>query len=100
VSNDLQIIFPTQGTVVAPGQSIVVKVKVANGNRFKGISVIGKGIITEAKTSPPYEFPIIIPKDGIGERELTAVGIIGVGQGAFSVPVRIDVEPSEPATRP
>jgi hypothetical protein len=98
VSSDIQIISPVNGWVVAPGQTITVAVSIKAGTSFVGgIQVIAENIgISEPKIDPPFEFSFTIPKDAIGQKKITALGITGSDRGLLSQSVIIDIEPLTP----
>jgi Bacterial Ig domain len=58
----LQITTPTDGTVVNPGQKVVVNVS-ATGGPFTGVGLIAPGNLTstQALTAPPYQFSFTVP---------------------------------------
>ncbi|MBI4489692.1 MAG: DUF11 domain-containing protein [Deltaproteobacteria bacterium] len=89
----LRIVSPADGAVVAPGQTITVVVEVAPGSPFTHIGVIGENIgFSEPKTTPPFDFSLTIPNNLIGQKMLTAVGIISPGDGLFSQSVTVNIE--------
>lgn len=98
VSDSLRIVSPTERTVVAPGQTITVLVQ-APSDAFSHVGVIGENMgFSETKTTPPFEFSLVIPNNFAGPKKLTAVGIVRPGRGLFSRPVTIIVEPPVPLT--
>lgn len=90
----LTITSPTQGTVFAPGSSIQVIVD-TNATTFAtvGVGVRGGGAVgsLETRTSPPYQFTVSLPKDPVGQRQITAFAVDEEGNGVFSDPVTIDI---------
>jgi hypothetical protein len=96
-SPSLQIISPSDGAVVHPGQLLNVTVVVTGGS-FNGVRVVGEDIaITPPLAAPPYQFTLLIPASGlIGYAKLTAHGSTGPEVGVFSQPVTINVVPSGP----
>jgi hypothetical protein len=96
-SPSLQIISPSDGAVVHPGQLLNVTVVVTGGS-FIGVQVVGEKIgISPPLSAPPYQFTLRIPESGlIGYAKLTAAGATGPEAGVFSEPVTINVVPSRP----
>jgi hypothetical protein len=92
-AQSLQVTSPTGGTPYAPGDPIHISVS-AQGS-FASVTIVGQDIGTAPKVlRPPYSFTLITPNEVSGIRTLTAVGITGSGQVAFSTPVAIDIESS------
>ena len=99
ISNAITITAPATGTTVVPGQTLQVSVSVAAGTTFSAIQVIGEDIgIAPPKQSPPYSFGLKIPNNIIGAKKITALGIIGPGNGVFSQSVVVNVETPTPLT--
>jgi len=93
----LQIVSPADGTVVSPGQVVLVTVA-ASGAQFEMVTLFGKNPLPQGNvlTTPPYEFSIQVPSDiGLGRYTFFADGATGPGQGASSDPISIDVERSD-----
>jgi hypothetical protein len=96
-AQSLQITSPTDGTVVAPGQSLSVSVT-ATGGTFQQVVVMGDGPIkmTAPLAAPPYNFTVQIPSAITpGKYSLTASGFTAPGEGAESESIDIVVEPAE-----
>ncbi|MGH7411678.1 MAG: hypothetical protein ACREJ6_11560, partial [Candidatus Methylomirabilis sp.] len=93
----LQIISPADGTVVAPGDTVAITVVPTPGSTYSAVQVIGEDLgVSDARSTPPYEFSMTIPEDTVGPHRLTAVGLIAPDQADFSPPVTLQVE--TPAT--
>lgn len=94
ISQDLQIISPVEGTIIAPGQTITVVVSVAPGSSFTELGVVGDLDIgfSDVKTAPPYEFSLFVQKFEAGKAKLTAVAKTSSGSAVFSQSVTINVE--------
>lgn len=95
----LQITSPPDGTVVAPGDTVLVVVTPAPDTTFAQVIIIGQGPIgfSEVKTSPPFEFSLTIPVDiRLGTYRLTASGATGPGTGVESSPITLIVEKPDP----
>jgi len=90
----LQIITPAAGTVVNPGQTIVVYVS-TSGSPFGGVSLAAPELqitSTLILNAPPYQFSLGIPsRTTPGPYTIKALGM-GSGSPIFSNPVMIDVE--------
>jgi hypothetical protein len=98
-SPTLQIVSPPNGSIVTPGQSLTVDVSVTGTNAFTQVHVIGENIgISDPVKTPPFVFSLIIPNHLVGPKKLTAVGVIGPGNAAFSPSVIIDIEPTATIT--
>jgi len=96
-SSSLQIISPINGSTVTAGQDITVVVQVAEGASFFAIQVIGEGLgISPAKTTPPFEFLVHIPRDRGGPTKIRALGRTGPERGVFSPAVIISIINIEP----
>lgn len=95
----LQIVFPPNGTVVAPGARIDVEVRVAPNMTFpNGVNVVGKNVvnISEILTSPPYRFTLeVSEKAGVGKTWIFATGSSLPGQFITSAPVSLSIENTE-----
>jgi hypothetical protein len=95
----LEITSPAAGTVVNPGQTIVVTVSAAGG-AFTSVSAGAPGS-PEGPTfrkSPPYQFSFTIPKEiALGPAEIDALGATASGD-VFADPVFIDLERAESPT--
>jgi hypothetical protein len=91
----LQITSPANGTVVNPGQTLVVRVT-ASGGPFQAVwlnTSLPEGP-PNVLTTAPYDFTIQIPPNTRPETyTLKASGVIGPGQGTRSQLVQIRVEP-------
>lgn len=94
ISQDLQIVSPAEGTVIAPGQTFTVIVSVAPGSSFTELGVVGDLDIgfSDVKTAPPYEFSFFVQKFKAGKAKLTAVAKTSSGSAVFSQSVTINVE--------
>ena len=98
-SSSLQVVSPTNGSIVAAGQDIMVVVQIAEGASFAAIQVVGENLgISEAKTAPPFEFSVHIPRHLIGPKKIRAFGRTGPESGVFSAAVTINIEPSATPT--
>lgn len=90
----LQITSPANGTVVRPGQAFNVTVT-ASGGQFEAVTVLSGQPMPSASplASPPYVFSIQVPTN-IPARSyaLTAIGVLGPGQGVESEPIEVVVE--------
>ena len=97
-AQQLTIMSPSAGMVVAPGQTIAVTVSVSSGSVL-AVMVSAQDIgATPLQTTAPYFFSLTIPQDIVGLKSLTAFGFTAPELAVTSPPVRIDVEPSAPAT--
>lgn len=95
IGQQLSITEPSNGSLVAPGQTIAIQVATANGSSFSGVQIIGQGIgVTRVASFPPYSFELAIPADVIGPRTITALGIVSQEQGTFSPSIVVDSETS------
>jgi len=91
----LEITFPQDGTVVAPGEMITVVVTPSPGMTFVQVMIIGEGPIgfSEVKTTAPFEFMLTIPMSiGLRSYRISASGAIGPGIGAESPAITLIVE--------
>src|SRR5712692_2646225 len=98
----LQITSPTDGTIVAPGQTISVNVTAIGNISFKQVFVIGQQPlpVSSIANSVPAQFSIIVPqKISEGKYLLTASGITSANQDQGSSPITIDVERPDVPTR-
>jgi hypothetical protein len=94
----LIISAPTSGTKVVPGQTITIQVSAA-GASFAAVQVIGEDIgVTAPQGGPPYSFTLTIPSDVIGQKSITALGIVALENGVFSPSVMVDSETTANAT--
>ncbi len=96
----LQITNPAPGTVVNPGQTVVVNVS-ASGGPFTSVTIIAPGYVNglAALNSPPYQFSFTvppIPSKGIGPgiNTITAAGTTASAV-VFSSAVPVDIERSD-----
>jgi hypothetical protein len=88
-----QITFPTDGTVLNPGETIQVNVSVS-GPAPAAMVIIGTGPLdfTQTLTAPPFQFAVTVPTTTApGLYNLRAHGVVK-GAEVSSVPVSIDVE--------
>jgi hypothetical protein len=95
--NSLQITNPAPGTVVNPGQTVVVNV-LASGGPFTSVSVLPTFDVNNdilLLTAPPYQFSFTVP---VGSRPglaaITAMGSTAAGE-IDSLPVTIAIERSD-----
>jgi hypothetical protein len=82
----VQITWPADHTVVDPGQSLVVKVA-ATGGAYQLVSLLTGLPLKDDATlaTAPYDFTIQIPADTEpGTYFITALGVVGTGQGTKS----------------
>lgn len=89
----LEITSPAAGTIVNPGQTIVVKVAVSGGP-FSSVSVLAPGtpIGSSTLTAPPYQASYTIPSEIMPHLDrISAIGSTASG-AVFSAPVWIDLE--------
>jgi len=92
----IQITSPSDGTIVTPGQTIIVKVTTVPGSNFSN----GVGLVTEqpiqgnqTTITRPYQFSVTIPNNiSAGKYAITAIGFSRSSQGVFSAPISVDVE--------
>src|SRR2546425_1452210 len=97
----IQIISPTDGTTVAPGQTITVVVSAASSVNFAQVVIIGEDPIgfSDVKTRPPFIFSMTIPPDtSPGRKRIRASGTISPGEGFESPFVTLNVEDTRPVT--
>lgn len=101
-SAQLQITSPTDGTFLAPGQSLSISVISLTNTPVVNVSVFGEDPVgtTTLANSLPAQFSLAIPQD-IAPRKyaLTAVAGTSGGQVLYSDPVTIDVERPDMPTR-
>src|SRR5262249_4761171 len=99
----LQITSPSDGTVVSPGQTVVVVVEVTPGVTFAMVSIDGEYPLGSDQflSAPPFRFSVKIPPKINAARKyrIFASGATGPGQGAESDPISLDVEPSSPSSK-
>jgi hypothetical protein len=91
----LRITSPKDGTIVNPGQALIVTVTAFPAGAFQQVIIIGCGPIGFSRpiSAPPYRFTIQIPsKIDPGRCLLTADGATAPGQGTMSEPITIVVE--------
>jgi hypothetical protein len=91
----LQITSPPDGTVVAPGQVVIVTVAASPASAFQEIIILGGGGIgsTSMLTAPPYQFSVQIPPKIRPRRyTITADGAAVSGGGIASDPITLAVE--------
>jgi len=98
LTESLRIVSPPDGAVFSPGQPITVVVEVAGGNRFTHIGVAGEGMLAAPKAAPAFHFALTVPRSFIGQKKLTAYGIISPGKALFSRSVTIKIETRVTAT--
>jgi hypothetical protein len=96
----LEITSPAAGTIVNPGERIVVKVSVSGGP-FSSVSILAPGtpIGSNALTAPPYQVSYAIPSEITPHLDrISAIGSTASGV-VFSAPVWIDLErPDSPTS--
>ncbi len=93
-AQQLTITSPSAGTVVAPGQTMVVTVSVSSGSVL-GVMVSAQDIgATALQATAPYSFSLVIPQGIVGLKNLTAFGFTAPEQAITSAPVQVDVEPA------
>lgn len=99
-SSDVSIITPSQGAVVRPGETLHIKVFIANGVKVEGLCILSEmGYGENLSKTTPDEFTLKIPTDDpningplIGPQAITAFGNI-VGREAKSLAsTTLDVE--------
>ena len=94
----LQIVSPTDGSLVSPGQTISVSVTSPAGISFTRVTVVGEQPIwlSGVATSVPAQFSVVIPQ-GIspGAYLLTAMGTTSAGTLVESDPIEVMVERSD-----
>jgi hypothetical protein len=93
-SPTVTITSPDDGTVVEPGQTIVVRVDATPGV-FRFVQLIAQAPLRydQALNAPPYEFQLHVPSDiASGVCALTAVGSIQPGVRVYSRAIHLDVE--------
>jgi hypothetical protein len=90
-SNALAI--TSNGTVVAPGQAVTVRVSSPNNSRFRAVLVIGEGPIgTAGPLDLPAQFSLRVPADiPLRKYGVTALGVTPAGQ-QVAAQIEIDVE--------
>jgi Big-like domain-containing protein len=94
----LQISSPSNGAVVAAGQTLSITVTSPTGLSFQMVALIGPDPIgfNTSGTSMPAQFSIPIPPDAdCGIYNLTADGLTQSGQSVTSAPIQIDIERSD-----
>jgi hypothetical protein len=93
----LQITNPAPGTVVNPGQTVVVNV-LASGGPFTSVSVLPTFDVNNdilLLTAPPYQFSFTVPsqsRPGLGA--ISAIGSTAAGE-VDSLPISIAIERSD-----
>jgi hypothetical protein len=96
----LKITSPAAGTVVKPGQTIVVNVAVSGGSFISvTANVVGSSRGPIMLTSSPYEFSFDMPSTlPLGPADILALGTIAAGD-IFAPPASIDLErPDSPTS--
>jgi hypothetical protein len=90
---EIEITAPPDGTVVAPGEVLMVTVE-ATPFAFRQVFLAGKlAMPNPAVVTPPYRFAVRIPPDTpSGADTLEAVGVIENLNGIVSRSLTIDVE--------
>jgi hypothetical protein len=95
-SNSLQIISPTDGTVVSPGSPLTVSVALNGGINITKAAVIAEEIgiygLNIANSTATITFTI--PSIAAGPKLLTAMGSDSSGNIVFSSSIKIDIEPN------
>jgi hypothetical protein len=97
-TKDLRIVRPKNGQRFKVGDPIIVIVKVQGHKMYESVEIVGEDMgMSDAKatkTSNLYEFKIIASNGNHspGDKKITAVGLLGPGEGDFSEPVTIQVE--------
>jgi hypothetical protein len=90
----VQIVSPTAGTVVNPGQTINITVNVTGGQP-SSVIVLGDRFELAAQTSSaPYQLQLTVPSSvgSVGRLDISAGAIIGPGNIVYSDSVSLDVE--------
>lgn len=89
----VQIVSPTAGTVVNPGQTINITVNVTGGQP-SSVIVLGDLVGLAQTSSAPYKLQLTVPSSvtKIGPLDISAGAVIGPGNILYSDPVSIDVE--------
>lgn len=92
---NLEITRPVDGTVVHPGETIVVEVK-ASGGPFEFVMPFSWDLAGgEMLINEPYRFSLTVPTPRKpGPTNLVAIGKVGPLQ-VFSAPVSVDIERSD-----
>jgi len=97
----LRVTFPQEGTILEPGQALNVEVWVSEKASFSAVGVTFEGLGfggLELKEEPPYEYGFTVPNDLVGIKRIRAFGVTSPGEGVFSEPVEVDIEPREVPT--
>jgi hypothetical protein len=91
----LRITEPSDGTLVASGQTVGVVVQVSPPGAFQMVVVVAGDPIgySDSRATAPYQFHLQVPaKAEPGRYPITASGIIGPGNPIHSAPIHIQVE--------
>ena len=98
----LRITSPARGTVVHPGDRLVVTVEAAPGTNhdITGVALIGKDTgISETQTALPARITVTISKDAsVGLSSVAAMAGTRSGMRLMSNPLSFDVEPADEIT--
>ena len=97
----LKILQPAGGTVVHPGESIVIYVE-ASGEPLKGVAIAAGDPIRGAQpiARPPYQFEVLVPlTTQPGVYKLTAFGNTTSGQHVASAGTNVNVERADAPVR-
>jgi len=89
----LQITEPPAGTVINPGQTVVVTVS-ASGGPFSSVGIVVPGYVygSDILDSPPYQFSFTMPVSGITPGLDTIAALGNTPSGLVSTYILIDVE--------
>jgi hypothetical protein len=107
-ANSLTITSPAEGTVVHPGETIIVNVAPGSGP-FQSVGALVPGYMTGSLLlkSPPYQFTFIVAtlslqtesaKIKSGPNPISVMGFTASGE-VFAQPVYIDIEPIDSPKR-
>jgi hypothetical protein len=94
----LRILSPGNGSVVRPGQKLIVKV--AGAGNYSAVMVQGSegavGGIEKSAGKPPWAIAVSIPPDSEpGKQTLIVMGVETSGTDVMPAEIEIDVEPAQ-----
>lgn len=89
--SDVIIVSPSPGTIVSPGEEVVVQVVPGPGAVVDRVLLLGQGL-AQVDEGAPFEFTITIPDEGIGVTSLVAVGANAAGNYSQSAEVEVTIQ--------
>jgi hypothetical protein len=91
----LQIAWPTNGSVFNPGQSITLTVTSPTNTSFASVAMVGEDPFgfSDVATSLPAQVSVMVPTTiASGTYMFTADGVTTTGQRVESAPILVDIE--------